>query len=103
MRCPVTGSRPRQTFHEQVQGVLDRYQWRTTRLTGPVSAVTRVPSPWQATTRELAGRAGACLLPALGILFPDEPCYVLSSGSRSPRPPCREFWGSTTSRCPRLP
>jgi transposase len=56
MRCPVTGC-PRQTFREQVPGVLDRYQRRTTRLTGQVSAVAR----------ELAGRAAARLLPALGI------------------------------------
>jgi transposase len=57
MRCPVTGCKV-QTFREQVPGVLDRYQRRTTRLTGQVSAVAR----------ELAGRAGARLLPALGIL-----------------------------------
>jgi transposase len=56
MRCPVTGC-PRQTFREQVPGVLDRYQRRTARLTGQVSAVAR----------ELAGRASARLLPALGI------------------------------------
>src|SRR5215470_1759026 len=57
MRCPVPGC-PRQTFREQVPGVLDRYQRRTTRLTGQVSVVAR----------ELAGRASARLLPALGIL-----------------------------------
>jgi len=57
MRCPVPGC-PRQTFREQVPGVLDRYQRRTRRLTGQVSAVAR----------ELAGRAGTRLLPALGIL-----------------------------------
>lgn len=57
LRCPVLGS-PRQTFDEQVSGVLDRYQRCTTRLTGQVSAVAR----------ELAGRAGARLLPALGIM-----------------------------------
>src|SRR5215470_12054535 len=56
MRCPVPGC-PRQTFREQVPGVLDRYQRRTTRLTGQVSVVAR----------ELAGRAWARLLPALGI------------------------------------
>jgi transposase len=56
MRCPVM-SCPRQTFREQVPGVLDRYQRRTTRLTTQVSAVAR----------ELAGRASARLLPALGI------------------------------------
>ena len=57
MRCPVPGC-PRQTFREQVPGVLDRYQRRTTRLTAQVSAVAR----------ELAGRASARLLPALGIV-----------------------------------
>jgi transposase len=56
MRCPVIGC-PRQTFREQVPGVLDRYQRRTTRLAGQVSA----------TVRELAGRAGSRLLAALGI------------------------------------
>ena len=56
-RCPVPGC-PRQTFREQVPGVLERYQRRTTRLTGQVSAVAR----------ELAGRAGTRLLSALGIL-----------------------------------
>jgi len=56
MRCPVTGC-PRQTFREQVPGVLDRYQRRTTRLTAQVSTVAR----------ELAGQASARLLPALGI------------------------------------
>jgi hypothetical protein len=57
MRCPVTGCGV-QTFREQVPDVLDRYQRRTTRLTAQVSAVAR----------ELAGRASARLLPALGIV-----------------------------------
>jgi transposase len=56
MRCPVQGC-PRQTFREQVPGVLDRYQRRITRLAQQVSLVAR----------ELAGRASARLLPALGI------------------------------------
>jgi transposase len=56
MRCPVTGCGV-QTFREQVPGVLERYQRRTTRLTGQVGTVAR----------ELAGRASARLLPALGI------------------------------------
>ena len=56
LRCPVLGC-PRQTFREQVPGVLDRYQRRTARLAGQVSA----------TVRELAGRAGSRLLAALGI------------------------------------
>ena len=55
LRCPVPAC-PRQTFREQVPGVLDRYQRRTVRLTGQVSA----------TVRELAGRAGSRLLSALG-------------------------------------
>jgi transposase len=59
LRCPVPGC-PRQAFREQVPGVLDRCQRRTTRLTGQVSV--------SAVARELAGRAGARLLPALGIL-----------------------------------
>ncbi len=56
MRCPVLNC-PVQTFREQVPGVLDRYQRRTTRLAGQAGEVAR----------RLAGRAGAGLLAALGI------------------------------------
>ena len=56
MRCPVHGC-PRQTFREQVPGVLERYQRRTPRLAGHVAAVTR----------ELAGRASVRVLSALGV------------------------------------
>jgi transposase len=56
MLCPVRGCTV-QTFREQVPGVLDRYQRRTSRLTGQVSGVAR----------ELAGRAGARLLTQLGV------------------------------------
>jgi len=56
MRCPVRGC-PRQTFREQVPGVLDRYQRRTPQLTGQAGAVAR----------ELAGRAGTRLLARLGV------------------------------------
>ncbi len=56
MRCPVLGC-PVQTFREQVPGVLDRYQRRTTRLAGQAGQVAR----------RLAGRAGAGLLTALGV------------------------------------
>jgi transposase len=56
LRCAVLNCGV-QTFREQVPGVLERYQRRTARLTGQVSAVAR----------ELAGRASARLLPALGI------------------------------------
>ena len=56
MRCPALGCKV-QTFREQVPGVLERYQRRISRLTAQLSAVAR----------ELAGRASARLLPALGI------------------------------------
>jgi transposase len=56
LRCPVLGCGV-QTFREQVPGVLDRYQRRTTRLAGQAGEVAR----------RLAGRAGAGLLTALGI------------------------------------
>jgi transposase len=57
MRCPALDCKV-QTFREQVPGVLDRYQRRISRLTAQVSKVAR----------ELAGRASARLLPALGIM-----------------------------------
>jgi transposase len=56
LRCPVLGCDV-QTFREQVPGVLDRYQRRTTRLTGQASEAVR----------RLAGRAGAGLLGSLGV------------------------------------
>ena len=58
MRCPALDCQV-QTFREQVPGVQERYQRRISRLTAQVSAVAR----------ELAGRAPARLLPALGIMF----------------------------------
>lgn len=51
--CPTRGCR--QTFREQVPGVLERYQRRTSRLTRQVKAVVK----------ELAGRAGSRLLAVL--------------------------------------
>jgi hypothetical protein len=56
LRCPVLGCRV-QTFREQVPGTLERYQRRTARMAGQLAVVAR----------ELAGRASARLLPALGI------------------------------------
>ncbi|MER6076538.1 transposase family protein, partial [Streptomyces sp. NPDC001817] len=53
--CPTPGCL--HTFREQVPGVLDRYQRRTTRLTRQVKAVVK----------ELAGRAGARLLAVLAV------------------------------------
>jgi transposase len=40
MRCPALNC-PVQTFREQVPGVLDRYQRRTTRLAGRAGEVAR--------------------------------------------------------------
>lgn len=54
--CPARGC-PRQTFREQVPGLLDRYQRRTSRLTGQLGALIK----------ELAGRAGARLPAVLAV------------------------------------
>lgn len=54
--CRVRGC-PRQTFREQVPGLLERYQRRTSRLTGQLGAVVK----------ELAGRAGARLSAVLAV------------------------------------
>ena len=56
MRCPVNTC-ARQTFREQIPGVVERYQRRTVRLGEQVRGVVR----------ELAGRASARLLPSLGV------------------------------------
>ncbi|MEU5547672.1 ISL3 family transposase [Streptomyces sioyaensis] len=53
--CPTRGCG--HTFREQVPGVLERYQRRTSRLTRQVKAVVK----------ELAGRAGARLLAILAV------------------------------------
>ncbi|WP_318219258.1 ISL3 family transposase [Streptomyces sp. SCL15-6] len=53
--CPTRGCR--QTFREQMPGVLERYQRRTARLTRQVKAVVK----------ELAGRAGTRLLAILAV------------------------------------
>lgn len=56
MRCPTVGC-SRQTFREQLAGVLERYQRRTARLATQVGGVVR----------ELAGRASTRVLAGLGI------------------------------------
>ncbi|MFI6598678.1 ISL3 family transposase [Nonomuraea sp. NPDC050536] len=53
--CPTRGCR--QTFREQLPGVLERYQRRTPRLASQIGAVVR----------ELAGRAGMRVLSALAV------------------------------------
>ncbi|MEU8378473.1 ISL3 family transposase [Streptosporangium sp. NPDC048865] len=53
--CPTPGCR--QTFREQLPGVLERYQRRTARLTSQIGVVVR----------ELVGRAGARALSALAV------------------------------------
>lgn len=54
--CPVLDC-PRQTFREQVPGVMERHQRRTNRLTAQLGTVVR----------ELAGRAGARISRFLAI------------------------------------
>ncbi len=54
--CPTRSCR--QTFREQLPGVVERYQRRTVRLAAQVGAVVK----------ELAGRAGARVLSALAVL-----------------------------------
>ncbi len=56
--CPVLGC-PRQTFREQVPGVVERYQRRTSDLADQLTSVVK----------ELAGRAGARIsrVPACAI------------------------------------
>lgn len=54
--CPVLGCR-RQTFREQIRGLLERHQRRTVRLTGQISQVAR----------ELCGRAAARLTDLLAV------------------------------------
>lgn len=56
LACPVLGC-PRQTLREQVPGLLERYQRRTTRLTCQLGCLFR----------ELAGRAGARLSRCLSV------------------------------------
>lgn len=56
LRCTATDC-VRQTFREQVPGVLERYQRRTPRLSGQIGAVVR----------ELAGRGSARVLSALAM------------------------------------
>lgn len=53
--CPTYGCR--QTFREQIPGVLEHRQRRTTRVTAQIGAVAQ----------ELAGRGTARLLPALAM------------------------------------
>ena len=74
LRCPVLGCWV-QTFREQVPGTLERYQRRTARMAGQLAAVAR----------ELAGRASARLLPALGI--PASRDTALRALLRIPLPP----------------
>ncbi len=74
--CPAWGC-PRQTFREQVPGLLERYQRRTSRLTGQLGAVVK----------ELAGRAGARLSAALAVTISRSTALRLLK--RVPLPPLR--------------
>ena len=97
LRCPVLGCRV-QTFREQVPGTLERYQRRTARMAGQLAAVAR----------ELAGRASARLLPALGIPASRDTAVRVLLGSRFRRSASPGCWasiypGSSASRPQRQP
>ncbi|MEV7238444.1 ISL3 family transposase [Streptomyces sp. NPDC051020] len=74
--CPVLGC-PRQTFREQVPGLLERYQRRTNRLADRLGSVVK----------ELAGRAGARLSGALAAAVSRS--TALRMLMRLPLPPLR--------------
>jgi transposase len=74
--CPARGC-ARQTFREQVPGLLERYQRRTSRLTGQLGAVVK----------ELAGRAGARLSAFLSVKVSRSTALRLLM--RLPLPPLR--------------
>ncbi|WP_406209561.1 ISL3 family transposase [Streptomyces sp. NBC_01017] len=74
--CPEPGC-PRQTFREQVPGLVERYQRRTNRLARQLGSVVK----------ELAGRAGARLLRVLA--FGVSRSTALRTLMRLPIPPLR--------------
>lgn len=74
--CTVLGC-PRQTFREQVPGLLERYQRRTTRLAGQLGFIVK----------ELAGRAGARLSRCLAVAISRS--SALRILTRLPLPPLR--------------
>jgi hypothetical protein len=88
MRCPASEC-TQQTFREQVPGLVERYQRRTVRLGEQVCGVAR----------ELAGRASARLLPALGIAVGRDTAVLVLMGIPLPVPRFRGCWGSMISLC----
>ncbi|WP_457463853.1 ISL3 family transposase [Streptomyces sp. TE5632] len=73
--CPVPGC-PRQTFREQVPGLVERYQRRTPRLARQLSFLVK----------ELAGRAGARLSRAWGCGISPSTALRLLTRLRTPPP-----------------
>jgi transposase len=74
--CPAQGC-PRQRFREQVPGLLERYQRRTSRLTGQLGAMVK----------ELVDRAGARLSAVLSVAVSRSTALRLLM--RLPLPPLR--------------
>ena len=85
LRCPVLGCQV-QTFREQVPGTLERYQRRTARMAGQLAVVAR----------ELAGRASARLLPALGVRASRDTALRALLRIRFPRSRSPGCWASTS-------
>ncbi|MBG6138386.1 hypothetical protein IW245_004580 [Longispora fulva] len=79
--CPTRGCR--QTFREQLPGVLERYQRRTARLTRQIGVVVR----------ELAGRAGVRVLSALAVRVSRHAALRVLLGLPLPRRPVPRVLG----------
>jgi transposase len=79
--CPTRGCR--QTFREQIPGVLERYQRRTPRLATQIGAVVK----------ELAGRAGARLLSTLAVIISRHTALRILLGLPPPRRPTPRVLG----------
>jgi transposase len=82
MRCRAQDC-ARQTFREQVPGVLERYQRRTVRLDAQLRSVVR----------ELAGRAAARLLPVMGIVAGKDTAVRVLLGIALPERPVPRVLG----------
>ncbi|MBB4940635.1 transposase [Streptosporangium album] len=79
--CPTRGCR--QTFREQLPGVLERYQRRTSRLTCQIGAVVR----------ELAGRAGTRALSVLAMRLSRHTALRILLRLPLPQPPVPRVLG----------
>ncbi len=85
--CPTRGCR--QTFREQLPGVLERYQRRTPRMASQIGAVVR----------ELAGRASERVMSAPAVRLSRHTALRILLRLALPKRRVPECWGWTTSPC----